>query len=81
MVKTLDHMKTQFFYFFQSQALKDDMKSMKTSSSMGSIDSKTFKGLAGKAQNDNPTTEDLWVAMIQSMTQKAKEKAKAKQLQ
>ena len=78
MVRTLDHMKTQFFYTFQSQTSKDDMQSMKTSSSMGSIDSNTFEGLAGEAQNDDPTAEDFWDAMIQSMAQKAKEKAKAK---
>ncbi|CAI8615937.1 unnamed protein product [Vicia faba] len=76
--KTLDHMKTQFFYTFQSQASKDDMQSMKTSSSMRSIDSNTFEDLAEEAQNDDSTAEDFWDAMIQSMVQKTKEKTKVK---
>ena len=78
MIRTLDHMKTQFFNTFQSQASRDDVQSMKTSSSMGSMDSNTFEGLAGEAQNDDPTAEDFWDSMIQAMAQKAKEKAKAK---
>ena len=64
MVRTLDHMKTQFFPTFQSQASKDDMQSMKTSSSMRSIDSNAFEDLASEAQNNDLTTEDFWNATI-----------------
>ncbi|CAL5204552.1 unnamed protein product [Lathyrus oleraceus] len=76
MVRTLDHMKNQFFSTFPAKASRDENSSMKTSSSMGSIDSHNFDCLAGEAQAEDPTAEDFWDAMIQSMAQKAKEKAK-----
>ncbi|CAK8576428.1 unnamed protein product [Lathyrus sativus] len=76
MVRTMDHMKNQFFSTFPTKTSKDENSSMKTSSSMGSIDSNNFDCLAGEAQPDNSTPEDFWDAMIQSMAQKAKDKAK-----
>ncbi|CAK8576429.1 unnamed protein product [Lathyrus sativus] len=76
MVRTMDHMKNQFFSTFPTKTSKDDNSSMKTSSSMGSIDSNNFDCLAGEAQANDPTPEDFWDAMIQSMAQKAKDKAK-----
>ncbi|CAL5213771.1 unnamed protein product [Lathyrus oleraceus] len=78
MVRNLDHMKNQFFSTFPAKASRDEDSSMKTSSSMGSIDSHNFDCLAGEAQTEDPTAEDFWDAMIQSMAQKAKEKAKNK---
>lgn len=78
MVRTLDHMKNQFFSTFPAKASRDEDSSMKTGSSMGSIDSHNFDCLAGEAQTEDPTAEDFRDAMIQSMAQKAKEKAKNK---
>ncbi|CAK8538983.1 unnamed protein product [Lathyrus sativus] len=74
MVRILDHMKNQFFSTFPTK--KDENSSMKTNSSMGSIDSNNFNCLAREAQADDLTPEDFWDAMIQSMAQKAKDKAK-----
>ncbi|CAK8535071.1 unnamed protein product [Lathyrus sativus] len=76
MVRTLDHMKNQFFSTFPTKTSKDENSSMKTSSSMGSIDYNNFDCLTGEAQADDPTPEDLWDVMIQSMAQKEKDKAK-----
>ncbi|CAK8565449.1 unnamed protein product [Lathyrus sativus] len=67
MVRILDHMKNQFFSTFLTKASKDEDSSMKTSSSMGSMDSHNFDGLAGVGQADEPTAEDFWDAMISSM--------------
>ncbi|CAK8575109.1 unnamed protein product [Lathyrus sativus] len=74
MVRILDHMKNQFFSTFSTKASKDEDSSMKTSSSMGSIDSHNFVGLAREGQADEPTAEDFWDAMIQSMKVKGKTK-------
>jgi hypothetical protein len=66
MVRILDHMKNQFFSTFPSTIVKgDDM----STSSQGSIGQNMFEGLAGESQPDEePTPEDFWDAMIQSMT-------------
>ncbi|CAK8531617.1 unnamed protein product [Lathyrus sativus] len=74
MVRILDHMKNQFFSTFSTKVSKDEDSSMKTSSSMGSMDSHNFDDLAGEGQADEPTAEDFWDAMIQSMKVKGKEK-------
>ncbi|CAK8563260.1 unnamed protein product [Lathyrus sativus] len=74
MVRILDHMKNQFFSTFPSKASKDENSSMKTSSSMGSMDSHNFEGLAGEGQADEATAEDFWDAMIQSLKEKRKAK-------
>ncbi|CAK8571690.1 unnamed protein product [Lathyrus sativus] len=74
MVRILDHMKNQFFSTFPSKASKDEDSSMKTSSSMGSMDSHNFEGLAGEGQADEATAEDFWDAMIQSLKEKRKAK-------
>ncbi|CAK8578897.1 unnamed protein product [Lathyrus sativus] len=74
MVRILDHMKNQFFSTFPSRASKDDDSSMKTSSSMGSMDSHNFEGVAGEGQADEATAEDFWDAMIQSLKEKRKAK-------
>ncbi|CAK8562826.1 unnamed protein product [Lathyrus sativus] len=76
MVRTLDHMNNQFFSTFPTKTSKDESSSINISSSMGSIDSNNFDCLAGEAQADDPTSEDFWDAMIQSMAQKVKDKAK-----
>ncbi|CAK8577331.1 unnamed protein product [Lathyrus sativus] len=67
MVRILDHMKNQFFSTFSTKASKDEDSSMKTSSSIGSMDSHNFDGLAGIGQADERTAEDFWDAMISSM--------------
>ncbi|CAK8571687.1 unnamed protein product [Lathyrus sativus] len=74
MVRILDHMKNQFFSTFPSKASKDEDSSMKTSSSMGSMDSHNFEGLAGEGQADKAPAEDFWDAMFQSLKEKRKEK-------
>ncbi|CAK8569255.1 unnamed protein product [Lathyrus sativus] len=74
MVRTLDHMKNQLFSTFPSKASKDEDSSMKTSSSMGSMDSHNFEGLAGEGQEDEATAENFWDAMIQSLKEKRKTK-------
>ncbi|CAK8571697.1 unnamed protein product [Lathyrus sativus] len=74
MVRILDHMKNQFFSTFPSKASKDEDSSMKTSSSMGSMDSHNFEGLAREGQADEATAEDFWDAMIQSLKEKRKAK-------
>ncbi|CAK8531854.1 unnamed protein product [Lathyrus sativus] len=74
MVRILDHMKNQFFSTFPSKASKDEDSSMKTSSSMGSMDSHNFEGVAGERQADEVTAEDFWDAMIQSLKEKRKAK-------
>ncbi|CAK8533945.1 unnamed protein product [Lathyrus sativus] len=74
MVRILDHMKNQFFSTFRSKASKDEDSSMKTSSSMGSMDSHNFEGLAGEGQADEATADDFWDAMIQSLKEKRKAK-------
>ncbi|CAK8533944.1 unnamed protein product [Lathyrus sativus] len=74
MVRILDHMKNQFFSTFPSKASKDEDSSMKTSSSMGSMDFHNLEGLAGEGQADEATAEDFWDAMIQSLKEKRKTK-------
>ncbi|CAK8542078.1 unnamed protein product [Lathyrus sativus] len=74
MVRILDHLKNQFFSTFLTKALKDEDSSMKTSSSMGSMDSHNFDGLTGEGQADEATVEDFWDAMIQCMKAKGKTK-------
>ncbi|CAK8542175.1 unnamed protein product [Lathyrus sativus] len=74
MVRILDHMKNQFFSTFPTKASKDEDSSMKTSSSMGSMDSYNFDGLTGEGQADEATAEDFWDAMIQSIKVKRKSK-------
>ncbi|CAK8564734.1 unnamed protein product [Lathyrus sativus] len=75
MVRILDHMKNQFFSMFPTKASKDEDSSMKASSSIGSMDSHNFDGLAEEGQADEPTAEDFWDAMIQSMKVKGKAKS------
>lgn len=58
MVRTLDHLKTQFFNTFS-------VKNMETSS-QGSIDPPDMDCLAGESQPE-PDPEDFWDAIIQSM--------------
>ncbi|CAK8571367.1 unnamed protein product [Lathyrus sativus] len=74
MIRILDHMKRKFFSTFPTKASKDEDSSMKTSSSMGSMDSNNFDGLAGEGQADEATAEDFWDAMIQCMKVKGKSK-------
>ncbi|CAK8530504.1 unnamed protein product [Lathyrus sativus] len=74
MVRILDHMKNQLFSTFSTKASKDEDSSIKTSSSMESMDSFNFDGLAGEGQTDEAIAEDLWDAMIQSMKVKGKAK-------
>ncbi|CAK8574358.1 unnamed protein product [Lathyrus sativus] len=74
MVRILDHMKNQFFSTFPTKPSKDEDLSMKTSSSMGSMDSHNFDGLAGEGQAEEPTAEDFWDAMISSMKEIRKAK-------
>ncbi|CAK8531852.1 unnamed protein product [Lathyrus sativus] len=74
MVRILDHMKNQFFSTFPSKVSKDEDSSMKTSSSMGSMDSHDFEGVAGEGQADEAIAEDFWDAMIQSLKEKRKAK-------
>ncbi|MCI13917.1 hypothetical protein A2U01_0035040 [Trifolium medium] len=70
MIKVLDHMKNQFFSTFPSRKDKDDAMS---TSSQGSMASNMFEGLAGESQPDEePTPEDFWDALIQSMAQQSK---------
>ncbi|XP_045802470.1 uncharacterized protein LOC123896070 [Trifolium pratense] len=67
MVRILDHMKTQFFNTFPSTVKGDDM----STSSQGSVGQNMFEGLAGESQpDDEPTQEDFWDAMIQSIKTK-----------
>ncbi|CAJ2679619.1 unnamed protein product [Trifolium pratense] len=67
MVRILDHMKTQFFNTFPSTVKGDDM----STSSQGSIGQNMFEGLAGESHpDDEPTQEDFWDAMIQSIKTK-----------
>ncbi|CAK8530600.1 unnamed protein product [Lathyrus sativus] len=74
MIRILDHMKNQFFSTFPTKASKDEDSSMKTSSSMESMDSHNLDGLAGEGQADEATAEDFWDAMIQCMKVKGKAK-------
>ncbi|CAK8561797.1 unnamed protein product [Lathyrus sativus] len=74
MVRILDHMKNQFFSTFPTKASKEEDSSMKTSSSMGSMDSHNFDGLAREGQAEEPTAEDFWDAMISSMKEIRKAK-------
>jgi hypothetical protein len=68
MVRILDHMKNQFFNTFPSTRVREDDMS---TSSQGSIGQNMFEGLAGESQPDEePTQEDFWDAMIQSMKAK-----------
>jgi hypothetical protein len=62
-------MKNQFFSTFPSTIVRgDDM----STSSQGSIGQNMFEGLAGESQPDEePTQEDFWDAMIQSIKTKA----------
>src|SRR3954469_2618691 len=62
MVRTLDYMKNQFFSTFPTKTSKDENSSMKTSSSMGSMDSNNFDCLAGETQTKDPTAENFWDA-------------------
>ncbi|PNX56716.1 hypothetical protein L195_g058344 [Trifolium pratense] len=67
MVRILDHMKTQFFNAFPPTAKGDNM----STSSQGSVGQNMFEGLAGESQpEDEPTQEDFWDAMIQSIRTK-----------
>ncbi|CAJ2670994.1 unnamed protein product [Trifolium pratense] len=67
MVRILDHMKTQFFNAFPSTVKGDNM----STSSQGSVGQNMFEGLAGESQpEDEPTQEDFWDAMIQSIRTK-----------
>ncbi|CAJ2643632.1 unnamed protein product [Trifolium pratense] len=67
MIRILDHMKTQFLNTFPSTEKRDDM----STSSQGSIGQNMFEGLAGESQpEEEPTQEDFWDAMIQSIKTK-----------
>lgn len=61
MIRTLDHMKAQFFNAFP-------VKNMETSS-QGSIGTQDMECLAGESQPEEPDPEDFWDALIQSMTE------------
>ena len=70
MVRTLDYMKTQFFKTFPTRVSKEDDMS---TSSQGSVEI-----LAGESQPlEEPTPEDFWDALIQTMTTQGDKKGRS----
>ena len=82
MVRVLDYIKNQFCNTFPVQTSKDGVDSMKTVSSHGSLDSNKFNCLAGESQEEenpspSPAPEDIWDALIETISQNARNKGKA----